>query len=896
MTNARRETRLETVQGQVTVLLVSVGQEPEGLNKELTRLGVQVLLGALYDCEELIDEHHPDLVVLAGSRGAMELASLIEGHEGEDPPRMVIAADRKELAKMVGLNRDVVVSLFATESGDRVLGQRIESLARRAARRRSASIPPPAVKPTAVGLPSGEGVLGKLELKKSPGLSKPAVVSPKVKAPVEVKGPVTPVSKRVASVKDLQKPAATKQMTPSPSLSAVKTAAMAPAKGDGPAESVGKGGSSPEPEAHKTPGLGAVAPGSEQGSPKGLSVGENSQVAPVQVAGESPQSPSEAVSSDEASSMMEVSDSQFLSLRPSDYPEAELELESIPAPGELPKGVGESEDAGKLDEISEKQPVSDFDVSGVERALDGLESLLGGDSRASQDQNTETSSDAVAASTDETSQSQRSESMSLDEPTVVGASSKVDSPVGATESVADAQAVEGGSGEEPAGAAAFAQTMPLAMSPLTGQTSDDSAPSDLQDVEPEGAQQAPVSAGASQERTSALEAEAEHISGLSSKKQSGGKSVAALAVALVALAAGAGIYLGQGNTEEQANAEPQLASASSNKQGQGKPADGAKLAEEASAERTKAPTEAEPKPAAEGDNPDPDPSAAGGADRAEGEQGQSQAATSEGSTVARPGYKMPAAKDPFLVVDRKKPSCETLLNGQVPPSGPDIEHDAAVIWGKARKLIVRGKVDEAHRRMCEAVAINPQSAAVEGLAGLYRDMFSVEQAEVWAKKAEELRPGQRETMLLMGDIYGMRGELEKARETWLSALKMENATKSQIRALSRDYSTSAGKQLVAGGLVKAEIWYRRAAIIDDQNFAALMGLANTFMRSARPKYALAFAYRVLDMSELVPEMQVLVGEVAADVGDKEEARTRFEKALSIRSDFYPAKRGLLKLK
>jgi predicted negative regulator of RcsB-dependent stress response len=158
-----------------------------------------------------------------------------------------------------------------------------------------------------------------------------------------------------------------------------------------------------------------------------------------------------------------------------------------------------------------------------------------------------------------------------------------------------------------------------------------------------------------------------------------------------------------------------------------------------------------------------------------------------------------------------------------------------------------------------------------------------------------MRPGQRETMLLWGDVQGLRGNIAEARVTWLNALKIPESKTSQIRAMSRDYSTSAGRKLVTGDLVKAELWYRRAVVLDEQNLAALMGLANTFMRKDKPRHALAFAYKVLAISDLVPEMQVLVGSVAAQAGDQAEARSRYEKALTIRSDFFPAKRGLSEL-
>src|SRR5688572_12957223 len=108
------------MQGDATVLLVSVGQPSEGLQAELQRLQVKVVPSGFADAEEEMAEADPDLVVLSGARGAMELATLLDDQVGENRPRMVIVAERKDLAKLRGLNREVVISLFALETTEKV--------------------------------------------------------------------------------------------------------------------------------------------------------------------------------------------------------------------------------------------------------------------------------------------------------------------------------------------------------------------------------------------------------------------------------------------------------------------------------------------------------------------------------------------------------------------------------------------------------------------------------------------------------------------------------------------------------------------------------------------------------------------------------------------------------
>jgi Tfp pilus assembly protein PilF len=69
-------------------------------------------------------------------------------------------------------------------------------------------------------------------------------------------------------------------------------------------------------------------------------------------------------------------------------------------------------------------------------------------------------------------------------------------------------------------------------------------------------------------------------------------------------------------------------------------------------------------------------------------------------------------------------------------------------------------------------------------------------------------------------------------------------------------------------------------------------LANTFYRDERRQHARSFALLALEVSDVIPEVHVLLGELALESGDKSQAKARFERALAVRPDFYPAKRGL----
>lgn len=823
------------MQGQVIVLVVSIDEEPSGLIKELSRLGVEVLFGALSDCEQLIDEHQPDLVVLFGARGAMELASLIEGHEGQTPPRMVIAADRKELAKMIGLNRDVVVSLFATESGDRVLGQRIESLARRAARRRSASIPPPPVKATQLGLPNA-GLLNKLELKKSTSLEGPERLGLKSSLGSKEKNEPLRAMPQVTSTTKVVNDESTSKVVDDKAKddTALKVSSLAA----------------------KTVELEVKKPA----APRAESV--------------------------------EVADDDLLSLRPSEFPDAESDLAPIPTssavpveatspptfpPGAHDGGTSAVQLASATDDDAVTAivtpPTGGFDISGAEAALENLENLLAQASKPMARVSSEATSASSTSST-ETAPSALSDFDPLGA-TLLTEVHKVD--VSEVPDVATSA-----SGEVPS-----ESSEPLSFDSLESEEADEaSAGVELENSDSATPESIDAPAARAQERLVAAEIgiDTKQTAQSANKPASKSKSnVWWVPAALIAVATSLGLYMtrtkpdvhvakGAAAAREEATAEPLAAEA-----------------EPAVSEHVDAPVDLSGEPSAE-------QASSTAMVNEPGAQTVSAAAASEGETASAQAAVAGAIEQPFVVADTNKPGCEVLLGEEVPQGGRDLVHQASLLWGEARKLIVAGKVNEAHKKMCGAVILNPESAAVEGLAQLYLDMFSLEQAEQWANKAEQLRPGQRDIAVLKGDIYGMRGELDKARDMWRAAFKLSENGESQLRAMSRDYGVEAGRRLRSGDIVKAEIWYRRAAILDPNNLAALMGLANTFMRSDRPSYALAFAQKALSISELIPEMQVLVGEVAFKSGQIDEARSRFEKALAIRSDFYPAKRGLSLIK
>ncbi len=123
-----------------TVVLLSVGEESGVLIEEIEKKGLRVVSCAFSEAEEAIEANDPLLVVLHGARGAAELSTLLEDDPGGKPQKAAIVAPRKDLAQLMGLNREIVIGLIAVEMTEKTAAARVEALARQTAKQRGVSI------------------------------------------------------------------------------------------------------------------------------------------------------------------------------------------------------------------------------------------------------------------------------------------------------------------------------------------------------------------------------------------------------------------------------------------------------------------------------------------------------------------------------------------------------------------------------------------------------------------------------------------------------------------------------------------------------------------------------------------------------------------------------------
>lgn len=805
---------LADMDGSVRVLLVSAGASPDALVTELERLGVEITPCSFADAEEHLETDPPDLVALAGALGAVELANMID--DLEDGPRMVIVAERKELAKLRGLNREVVVSLFAMETTEKVVGQRIESLARRAARRRDqkSAEPAPANK-TSMGLPMAAHV-GTLEVKRGEP-------PPRSRGPaVSDQGPDSPGAKEGVQTELLP--------TKEKPLPKAETAEVRP-----------------EPPRRKPPSALKDEP-----APKGLPLPSGAHTPTPSKEG---QLLSRSAREEAEQSIMVIDEDLLESIRPDppDGPIPEISVLSlisvVPDPEDAPVShpptlpPAAKAQSSRARDFNLSASPGELDIGDAESALENLDSP-----------NLEITQDLVLHAQKEMGSSKpelpADEGVSLGgEKAAPEMSSSSDEPVRAT----------GGETPDPK----------IAVSP------DEKV---------------------SHEKVSAKEPPASSVNeGLgrpdkvahgvaTERKKGGGKAFGLIAAAGVLFG---GVY-----------------AVSSGKLGgsaKGNAGDAATVTDSPEA----APLRAAPADIA-GENASPGEELQQLQQEDDAAQLDEQAPENEVSTPDEqapveegppaPRSRESALENPFEREEADAPTCDELLGSAAPVEVADPISKASAAWDKARAAIVGGKLVDAHKYMCEAVSINPESAALEGLASTYLNMGAYSEALRWANKADSLRPGQMDIGNLKGDVYAMMGDVEKARDTWLNLLNIGPDQMSRVGPISKDYSVEAGRHMRRGDLVRAEIFYRRAVILDPENQSGLIGLAKVYHRLEMPAYARAFGEMSLKLSDVIPEVHVLLGELALAEGRQEEARRRFERALAVRPDFFPAKRGLSQVK
>ena len=683
--------------GEARVVVVSVGEPPGPLIQELRQRGLVVVESGFADAEEEIEKLEPDLVVLFGSRGAMELTTLLDDASRKLRPRLAIVAGGRELSRLWGLNRDIVVSLLASEMSVRVIAERLQALAKQWAR------------------PVGD----------SPSIAAPRVETPRLGA----------VAPRHVHVSETVAPAPTELPVP------LATKANETKSGD-------------------LATLLSLAPHFDppvQPEPSALRIDHPAEAPKAKLELKAPES-----------------------MTPSFQPGPEVKAERATLPAQKPEGAREKEVLTPL-----TPPVA-----------------------------------ALALSTPSDS-NPPDEFEDLEE---IGLSSFPPAPNDSPETEASGAPTLGTSQDE----------IETRRAPEVAEIEAARNDAPVSAFEDEFFRPAPPPV---ETKTSAAPAVQ-------------GRSKLGLGL-LLAVVLGGGAWAVSGMIGKRPTAPAKSS------------APGAK-ANAAPAHDAPSSTNA---PGAEATDP---------------------AAPAETAATAEPSAPAPTSTaNPFLTTDAHLPGCEQLAAG-ITPATNNPAGEASTAWKIARQAIVKGDLTTANQKMCEAVTLHPESAALEGLALLYVTRNSPSEALKWVQRAETVRPGQMETRNLLGDVYSQLGDSEKALEAWLLALKVKPEETERRQMIAKN-DTSVGRgYLRQGDVPHAERLLRRAVTLDPNNALGLSAMAEVCLKQSRSLCAIAFAERSLALFEANPDAHVVVGDAALLAGDRAKAKASYQRALGVRPDFWAA--------
>lgn len=761
------------------LLALAVGSPWEELNADLKGRQLEVEPVPFSDAEEEIDQLRPDLILLVGIRGAMELSTLIDDDSRQVRPRIVIVAEGKEIAKLRGLNREIVVSVLSREMGERVLAERIETIARRWARVRQEKAEESPPSPALVA--ASRGQRSKVFESHRPARFTDASHEPRGPSPNLVIEEAPPPPTEAAK----------------PSSLLVPKGVQNPLFVSRPSQGADVEGLISAMDPTPPPGKVGNFTSAKGGSP--LPEGED----------EAPVSAAELLTADPPG-VAEDSSSEQATLVPPDERLGSREAETDGLPLVMPR-----------------LPQTELDLESVLPPPDSEPALA------------ESAPSMTAAQ--ELTKNSSAELPFAEAPTL------------------------------------FPSEMPLALGlPLgTPETASPSPPALLIGGE------APLAAAGPLERTHVSRTESRLAQPGRSSSPFGKVGLAALAVATLG---GAYYFVAK---KDQAPARPEVQSAETRKESAKRSDVGKTVSSstkppgEPAFPANEPPPQDAPKPSAPASESAPSP--------ATGAAAPAAAASSASAPAMAPGD----GANPFLIEEAKVQRCEEF--SFVKPEVKDLIHEASQVWAEARALVVKGQVKRAHELMCQAVFLHSESAALEGLIMLLVTLEAPSEALRVIAQTEALRPLDRETQNLKGDALSMLGKTDEALAVWLSALNLKPEEVERRRGSAKDDVIIGRKELKRGDLPRAERLLRRAAALDPDNAFAFSALAEISLKRKRLLPAQVFAEKAITLFELNPDAYLVLGEVALERKDSALARKHFERALSIRSDFWPAKVRLREL-
>lgn len=245
--------------------------------------------------------------------------------------------------------------------------------------------------------------------------------------------------------------------------------------------------------------------------------------------------------------------------------------------------------------------------------------------------------------------------------------------------------------------------------------------------------------------------------------------------------------------------------------------------------------------------------------------------------------------------DPSVPTCETLLTSTSDLRPGDVTQ-ASSFWDKARTALVLGDSTTAQAHMCRAVFIHPPSLAAEGLAENLLLRRAPEQAHKWVQKGLEARPGRAKTLELLGDIESQRGHGAEAKDAWRRALGVPESDQKTLVLVAKQHVIDGLAALRAQNPTRAEILFRRAATLDANSPESAVGLARVFTSSGRKELGAAWLEEAFRRGPDSIDAWMARGDFAREAGDLAAAEKSYTRAAELNPNFWPAQDQLARLR
>lgn len=241
-----------------------------------------------------------------------------------------------------------------------------------------------------------------------------------------------------------------------------------------------------------------------------------------------------------------------------------------------------------------------------------------------------------------------------------------------------------------------------------------------------------------------------------------------------------------------------------------------------------------------------------------------------------PGSEPPSSK---TALGKGKTGCEVL--GETP--GAEKNMGAAVDQLRnARRDLVRGDLDAAHRSYCRAVGLDADNAgAMTGLARLLLMRRDGRPAVFWARRAAQKNPGDGNIQSVLGDALALVGDDAGARKAWLAGAGITSAVDPGVRGLARRDLRFAIRAFDRRDYARAERLFRRAVVLEPNDADAPVRLAKTLLVLGDNKQAVAWARRATSLAPRSSKAHLVHGDALAAAGDPKTAAAEWRLALKF---------------